>query len=186
MPDGTLRLPTFEELKSLPVLDSIIRETLRIHPPIHSIMRHVRADLVVPGTLSSPSKDSQYIVPKGHYVLACPAVSQVDKSLWANAEDWVPSRWTDPEGQAQQAFKQYADENGEKIDYGFGAVSKGTESPYQPFGAGRHRCIGEQFAYLQLGTLIVTVVRNIEMRIPSGVPPPNYHVRSSISGAFLQ
>jgi sterol 14-demethylase len=31
---------------------------------------------------------------------------------------------------------------GEKIDYGFGMVSKGTESPYQPFGAGRHRCIG--------------------------------------------
>ncbi|KAF8273285.1 cytochrome P450 [Lactarius quietus] len=174
-PDGTLRLATYEELKSLPVLDSIIRETLRMHPPIHSIMRRVRADLVVPGTLSAPSKDSQYIVPKGHFVLACPAVSQVDKSLWSNAEEWIPSRWTDPEGQAQQAFNQYADENGEKVDFGFGAVSKGTESPYQPFGAGRHRCIGEQFAYLQLGTLVSTVVRDIEMRIPSGVPPPNYH-----------
>lgn len=147
-----------------------------MHPPIHSIIRYVRADLVVPGTLSAPSKDSQYVVPKGHYVLACPAVSQVDKTLWSKAESWVPSRWTDPEGQAQQAFKQYADENGEKVDYGFGAVSKGTESPYQPFGAGRHRCIGEQFAYLQLGTLISTVVRSIEMRIPGGVPPPNYHV----------
>jgi len=174
-PDGTLRLATYEELKSLPVLDSIIRETLRMHPPIHSIMRRVRADLIVPGTLSAPSKDSQYIVPKGHFVLACPAVSQVDKSLWSNAEEWIPSRWTDPEGQAQQAFNQYADENGEKVDFGFGAVSKGTESPYQPFGAGRHRCIGEQFAYLQLGTLVSTVVRDIEMRIPSGVPPPNYH-----------
>ena len=181
-PDGTFRLPTYEELKSLPVLDSIIRETLRMHPPIHSIIRYVRADLIVPGTLSAPSKDSQYIVPKGHYVLATPAVSQVDKLLWSNAEAWVPSRWTDPEGQAQQAFKQYADENGEKVDYGFGAVSKGTESPYQPFGAGRHRCIGEQFAYLQLGTLILTVVRNIEMRIPGGVPHPNYHVRFSMSG----
>ena len=88
----------------------------------------------------------------------------------------MPSRWTDPEGQAQKAFKQYSDENGEKIDYGFGAVSKGTESPYQPFGAGRHRCIGEQFAYLQLGVVLSTVVRSIEMRIPGGVPPPNYHV----------
>lgn len=139
-------------------------------------MRHVRADLVVPGTLSAPSRDSQYVVPKGHYVLASPAVSQADKRLWHKAEQWIPSRWTDPEGQAQQAFRQYADENGEKVDYGFGAVSKGTDSPYQPFGAGRHRCIGEQFAYLQLGMLIATVVRNIEMRIPSGVPRPNYHV----------
>jgi sterol 14alpha-demethylase len=176
--DETLRLPTYEELKSLPVLDSVIRETLRMHPPIHSIIRYVRADLVVPGTLAAPSKDSQYVVPKGHYVLASPAVSQVDNMLWFKAEKWIPSRWTDPEGQAQQAFKQYVDEHGEKVDYGFGAVSKGTDSPYQPFGAGRHRCIGEQFAYLQLGTLIATVVRNIEMRIPGGVPPPNYHVCS--------
>ena len=125
-------------------------------------------------------------MPKGHYVLSCPAISQVDKSTWANAREWVPSRWTDPEGQAQQAFKQYSDESGEKIDYGFGAISKGTESPYQPFGAGRHRCIGEQFAYLQLGALISTVVRNIEMRIPGGVPLPNYHVRFPMSGTFRQ
>ena len=29
---------TYEEMKELPVLDGIIRETLRIHPPIHTIM----------------------------------------------------------------------------------------------------------------------------------------------------
>jgi len=37
-PDGTLRSMTYEEMKELPVLDGIIRETLRIHPPIHTIM----------------------------------------------------------------------------------------------------------------------------------------------------
>jgi len=68
----------------------------------------------------------------------------------------------------------YTDESGEKINYGFGAVSKGTDSPYQPFGAGRHRCIGEQFAYLQLGTIIATLVRHLEFRIGK-VPDHNYH-----------
>ena len=68
----------------------------------------------------------------------------MDPKVWHNALEWDTSRWTDPEGFAAQAYKTYADEKGEKIDYGFGAVSKGTESPYQPFGAGRHRCIGEQ------------------------------------------
>ena len=143
-PDGTLRSPTYDEIKTLPVLDAIIRETLRVHPPIHSIMRYVRSDLIVPPTLAAPSKDGQYVVPEGYYVLACPAVSQVDPELWTNASEWDPTRWNDSEGEAQKAFKQYTDENGEKVDYGFGAVSKGTESPYQPFGAGRHRCIGEQ------------------------------------------
>lgn len=37
-PDGTLRPMTHEEMKGLPVLDGIIRETLRVHSPIHSIM----------------------------------------------------------------------------------------------------------------------------------------------------
>ncbi|KAE9383940.1 hypothetical protein BT96DRAFT_1008614 [Gymnopus androsaceus JB14] len=66
-------------------------------------------------------------------------------------------------------------EGGEKIDFGFGAVSKGTDSPYQPFGAGRHRCIGEQFAYLQLGTILSTLFRKMEFKLPTGVPEHNYH-----------
>ncbi|EDR08390.1 uncharacterized protein LACBIDRAFT_234769, partial [Laccaria bicolor S238N-H82] len=179
-PDGKLRSMTYEELRSLPIMDTVIRETLRLHPPIHSIMRHVRDDVAVPATISAPSKDGIYIVPKGHYVLACPAVSQTDPRVWKDANEWNPSRWSDPEGVAAQAFDTYADVNGEKIDYGFGAVSKGTESPYQPFGAGKHRCIGEQFAYLQLGTIIATVIRNMELRIEK-VPEHNYHVGLSFA-----
>lgn len=37
-PDGSLRPMTFEELKELPLMDGIIRETLRLHSPIHTIM----------------------------------------------------------------------------------------------------------------------------------------------------
>ncbi|TFK33208.1 lanosterol 14-alpha-demethylase [Crucibulum laeve] len=173
-PDGKLRSPTYEELRQLPLMDAVIRETLRMHPPIHSIMRYVRDDVPIPGTLSAPSKDTTYVVPKGHYVLASPAVSQMDPKVWKDTSKWDPYRWADPEGMAARAFDTYADESGEKIDYGFGAVSKGTESPYQPFGAGKHRCIGEQFAYLQLGTIVATVIRRMEMRIEK-VPEHNYH-----------
>lgn len=169
---------SYEELRSLPVLDAVIRETLRVHPPIHSIMRKVRDDFPVPATLAAPSEDTTFVIPKGHYVLASPLASQTDPTIWKDANKWDPYRWSDPEGVAANAYKTYADENGEKIDYGFGAVSKGTESPYQPFGAGRHRCIGEQFAYLQLGTIISTVIRMVELRLPGKVPEHNYHVSS--------
>jgi len=173
-PDGTMRSMTYDELRRLPLLDAIIRETLRMHPPIHSIIRHVREDVAVPPTLSAASKDQTFVIPKGHYVLACPAVSQVDPNVWKQPSEWDPARWSDPEGVAAQAFNAYTDEHGEKIDYGFGAVSKGTDSPYQPFGAGKHRCVGEQFAYLQLGTIISTIIRHLELRIDR-VPDHNYH-----------
>jgi len=36
--DGSLRLLEYEDIKDMPILDSVIRETLRMHPPIHSIL----------------------------------------------------------------------------------------------------------------------------------------------------
>ncbi|KAJ7170930.1 lanosterol 14-alpha-demethylase [Mycena crocata] len=174
-PDGTLRPISYEDLRNLTLLDSVVRETLRVHPPIHSIMRQVREDVIVPASLAAPSKDSVYVVPKDTYVLASPLIAQIDGRIWKDGSKWDPARWNDEEGIAAQALKSYVDENGEKIDYGFGAVSKGTESPYQPFGAGKHRCIGEQFAYLQIGTIIATMIRKVELRLPNPVPEHNYH-----------
>ncbi|RAL63231.1 hypothetical protein DID88_004309 [Monilinia fructigena] len=52
--------------------------------------------------------------------------------------------------------------------YGYGMISKGASSPYLPFGAGRHRCIGEQFANVQLITIMATVVRLFKFKNPDG------------------
>jgi len=166
---------SYEDLRHLPVLDSCIRETLCVHPPIHSIMRQVGEDVPVPPLLTTPSKDGVYVVPKNTYVLASPLISQVDLRIWKDGTQWQPARWNDVDSVVAQALSVYTDEGGEKIDYGFGAVSKGTESPYQPFGAGKHRCIGEQFAYLQIGTIIATIIRRVELRLPAPVPDHNYH-----------
>ncbi|KAH9478634.1 Lanosterol 14-alpha demethylase [Psilocybe cubensis] len=192
-----LRAMTYEEVKELPLLNAVIRETLRLHPPIHSIIRYVREDVVVPRTLAAPhlhgsgvkrrvdegdkgdgdGGDAVYVVPKGDYVLASPALSQIDARIWGRSADvWDPYRWIrDDVGDVMKVGDDGGGGDGEeKIDYGFGLVSKGTNSPYQPFGGGMHRCIGEQFAYLQLGVIVATLVRALEMRIER-VPEPNYH-----------
>jgi sterol 14-demethylase len=178
-PGGGFRTMEYDELRELPILDSVIRETLRVHPPIHSIMRKVQDAVVVPGTLAAPTgarkADATYVVPAGHYVLASPLVSQMDPDVWRDATAWQPARWIDPSGVAAHALAEYTDDAGEKVDFGFGAVSKGTDSPYQPFGAGRHRCIGEQFAYLQLSTILATIVRRVELRLQGAFPEHNYH-----------
>ena len=104
------------------------------------------SDVVVPRALSTPSEDGQYIIPKGHTAVASPAFTQVDRKIWKNHTEWDPYRWIDPTGEAARALQEYL--TGEKVDYGYGFVSKGTESVYQPFGAGRHRCIGEHVSFL--------------------------------------
>ena len=43
---------------------------------------------------------------------------------------------------------------------------------YVPFGAGRHRCIGEAFAYVQIKTIWSTLLRVYEFELVDGRFPP--------------
>ncbi|KAL4955056.1 cytochrome P450 [Aspergillus filifer] len=135
---------SFDELQKLELHSKIIKETLRIHAPIHSIMRAVKSPMPVPGT--------SYVIPTSHNVLSSPGVSARSEEFFPEPLKWDPHRW-DGNPIAN------TNEDEEKIDYGYGLVSKGTNSPYLPFGAGRHRCIGEQFAYVQLITITAALVR---------------------------
>jgi hypothetical protein len=37
-----------------------------------------------------------------------------------------------------------------------------------------------QFAYLQLGTLVTTIIRKLELRLAGPVPSPDYHVSNFV------
>ncbi|KOS16827.1 Eburicol 14-alpha-demethylase [Escovopsis weberi] len=140
---------TYEDLPKLPLHQAVIKETLRMHAPIHSIMRAVKQPMPVPGT--------KYVIPTSHILLSSPLVTGSDPSYFPNPELWDPHRWLPGSPNAPTVVRDEEEE--EKIDYGYGIVSKGSASPYLPFGAGRHRCIGEQFANVQLQTITAEVVR---------------------------
>ena len=145
---------TYDDLQRLNLNSQIVKETLRIHAPIHSIMRKVKSPMPVEGT--------PYIIPTSHVLMAAPGVTSKTDEFFSNPADWEPHRW---DVEAEQKLE----EEDEKVDYGYGMVTKGASSPYLPFGAGRHRCIGEQFAYVQLGTITATMVRMFKLRNPKGV-----------------
>ncbi|KAF3906534.1 hypothetical protein ABW20_dc0107506 [Dactylellina cionopaga] len=160
---------TYDKLSELNLVNNTIKEILRIHPPLHSIMRKVKSPLHVP--------ESNFVIPSTHYVMAAPGVSAMDEKFFKNAKDFDPFRWVGHEKD---------EENAEKFDFGFGLVSKGTASPYLPFGAGRHRCIGEQFANVQLATIISTFIREFEFTLPPGqkeVPPVDYNSMVALATA---
>jgi len=152
-----------EDLHKLPLHANVVRETLRVHPPIHSIMRKATNTLPIEGT--------SWVIPTGNVLLASPATMSFDAKYFPNPEVWDPHRWdtiADPDAEEK-----------DKVDYGFGPTSTGASSTYLPFGAGRHRCIGEHFAFLQLTLVIAIMVQEFKFQNLSdqiGVVETDYSV----------
>lgn len=156
--DGELPPLRLADLEKLPLLQGVIKETLRCHSSITSIMRKVSNPLAVPNT--------DYIVTPDKVLLASPVITAMSNEYFPSASTWNPHRWL-----------TRAEDEEEIVDYGYGATSKGTKSPYLPFGAGRHRCIGEKFAYLNLGVIVTTIVRNLKLSTMDGsrtIPETDY------------
>ncbi|KAJ2701393.1 Lanosterol 14-alpha-demethylase [Coemansia sp. IMI 209128] len=146
--------------KGFAVLDNVVRETLRLRVPLMQIMRKVVSPIAIP--------DTNYVVPAGNYLLAVPVVSATDERYYKAAEDWVPSRWSTAEKEE--------DMDKATTDYGFGATTTSAHSPNLPFGAGRHRCIGEQFAYIQIKTILYVLLNRFDFSLDPkcGMPERNF------------
>lgn len=113
-----------------------------------------------------PVPGTPYTIPATHTLLATPGASGQMQEHFPEPLLWEPHRRDDSPSQNHMKLapnKSKLEEAGsETTDYGYGLVSKGAASPYLPFGAGRHRCIGEQFAYTQLQTILVSAMRELK------------------------
>ncbi|PVH77869.1 cytochrome P450 [Cadophora sp. DSE1049] len=142
-----------EDLEKLPLLGNVVKETLRCHSSIHSVMRKVKNDLPIPGT--------DFVVTKDKVLVASPIVSHMSEEYFERPEVW------DPHHKSGQR-KGHTGDGNDTVDYGYGTVNTGSKSPYLPFGAGRHRCIGEKFAYVNLCTIVATLVREFSWSVAEG------------------
>ncbi|XP_072010404.1 lanosterol 14-alpha demethylase [Engystomops pustulosus] len=131
----------YDQLKDLQVLDRCIKETLRLRPPIMTMMRMAR----------TPQSVAGYNIPPGHQVCVSPTVNHRLHDTWVQNTEFNPDR--------------YLHEN----------PAAGEKFAYVPFGAGRHRCIGENFAYVQIKTIWSTMLRLYEFDLVDGYfPTINY------------
>ncbi|KAK8040750.1 Cyp51A [Apiospora phragmitis] len=170
--NGSKDLPPLQyaDLDKLTLMQNVIKETLRLHGSIHIIMRKVTQHLPVPGT--------DYVIKPDKVLAASPLMTHCDPAYFPDPLTWDPHRWdarSQQWGVRTEASSQT--DTTDTVDYGYGLTSRGTRSPYLPFGAGRHRCIGEKFAFVNLETIIATFVR--EMRFTTceewdGVPETDY------------
>ncbi|KAG9144770.1 hypothetical protein Leryth_017243 [Lithospermum erythrorhizon] len=130
-------------LSEMEVLYRCIKEALRLHPPLIMLLRQSHSDFSV------KTKDGkEYDIPKGHIVATSPA--------FANR---LPHIYKDPDTYDPDRFSPGRDE-----DKAAGAFS------YVSFGGGRHGCLGEPFAYLQIKAIWSHLLRNFELELISPFP----------------
>ncbi|KAF1896671.1 hypothetical protein Lal_00034370 [Lupinus albus] len=129
---GRERLICEADSLNLPYIHAIIKETMRLHPPITMIMRKGIEDCVVNG----------YMIPKG-------AVTCVN--IWAMGRD--PKIWENP---LEFKPERFLEDEGNSIDI------KGHNYELLPFGTGRRGCPGMPLAMRELPTMIGVLVQCFE------------------------
>jgi cytochrome P450 len=85
------RPPKVEDLEKLVYTDQVIKESMRLRPPVWFIPRSVTEDDVIAG----------YRIPKDSWILMSPFLTQRDPRFWTNPEGFDPLRFT-PEEEAKR------------------------------------------------------------------------------------
>ena len=90
-------------------------------------------------------------MPKGHIVITSPTYSGRLSHIYDSPDQFDPSRFTEPR------------EEDKKFPHA-----------YLAFGAGRHSCMGHNFAFLQIKTIWSYLLRNFDFNVVDPFPEPNY------------
>ena len=123
------RAPTIEDMGALPVLEQVIRESMRLYPPAWVIQRESLEALTV--TVGA----NTYTIPAEHNISLSPAAMHRDPRFFADPDTFIPSRWT-------QDF-----------------MAQLPKYAYFPFGGGPRLCIGQQFAMMELTLILARAIQ---------------------------
>ncbi|KAJ3128994.1 hypothetical protein HK098_002845 [Nowakowskiella sp. JEL0407] len=143
--------PKFEQLSSLKYVEAFIKETLRLHPVVKSLVRECVAETVLTGTDGFSVR-----IPKGVNVLASIAKVQTSKTYWGeNAEEFYPDRWLIRNGDLIEDFTP-------------------IPGSFIPFWDGPHNCIGQKIAMIEAKVMIIRLVQkfNVELSKKQGPITP--------------
>lgn len=78
---------SFHALRQIPKLDNVVKETLRLHPPLIILMRVAQGEFDVAG----------YAIQKGDFVAASPAISNRIPQDFPDPDGFNPDRYNKPE-----------------------------------------------------------------------------------------
>ncbi|KAK7470690.1 hypothetical protein VKT23_002112 [Stygiomarasmius scandens] len=135
----------FSDIDALPFLHNVIRESLRLIPPVHSSLRVATRDdnvpTMYPAQWTSGLTSNSVHVPKGSFVHVSIEAFNLDKNVWGeDAWNFVPDRWDNlPEKVSEQP---------------------GLFSNLLTFSAGPRSCIGLRFSMIEIKTFLYFLLKS--------------------------
>ena len=147
--------PTFEDVSEgrLSYTQNVIKETLRLHPPIHMFPRLASEADVMP---------TGHTVEAGDLILLSTWAMGRNPNVWENPTAFDPARFTD-ERLETLAREQNPDANEEEIERAVTMLKSGRDFIYTPFGAGPRSCIGGLFSLLTVTTIVASIVQKFDV-----------------------
>ncbi|KAJ5231870.1 uncharacterized protein N7469_006458 [Penicillium citrinum] len=131
---------TFQELQSLPYLQAVIKEALRLHPGTGYPMWRI----VPTGGLTICGQ----VLPEGSNVGMNSWVAHRDKTIYGgDADEYKPERWLQVDADVEH--------------------TKAMEQSFMPFGYGARTCIGKNISLLEMNKLIPVLVKNFDIEFMS-------------------
>uniref|UniRef100_A0A803MV84 Uncharacterized protein n=1 Tax=Chenopodium quinoa TaxID=63459 RepID=A0A803MV84_CHEQI len=139
---------TYDAISDMHHLYRCIKEALRLHPPLAMLLRKSHKDFSV-----TTRKGDKYDIPKGHIIAASPVLSNRVPHIYTNPDSYDPERFCP----------------GREEDRLAGPFS------FVSFGGGKHTCLGETFAYLEIKTIWSYLIRNFEIELITPFPETEYN-----------
>ncbi|SJK97401.1 uncharacterized protein ARMOST_00653 [Armillaria ostoyae] len=134
----------FASLAELPFFHNIVRESLRLIPPVHSSMRVATRTDIIPLKYTVRRKDGEATsieVPKGTFIHIPVEGFNLDKDVWGDDSwDFNPDRWDNLPQRAREM--------------------PGLFSNILTFSAGPRSCIGFRFALIGVKTMLYFLIVN--------------------------
>lgn len=130
------REPTTEDFKNMPLLDAVLKETMRLFPPAPQVARIATEDVAIPRAGRADLR-----VKSGTTVLVAIASVHRDAAIWgADAGDFRPERFMGADA----------------------SESRRNALAWMPFSAGTRNCVGQNFALLEAKTILAEIVARCE------------------------
>ncbi|KAI0072596.1 cytochrome P450 [Panus rudis PR-1116 ss-1] len=144
----------YDALFSLPYLEAVCREALRLYSPLTTMNKVAREDIVLPFSTPIRGEDgsmmTEVLVPKGTAVIVGLWASNINPALWGeDAEVYKPERWLQPLPETVTD-----------------AHIPGLYTHLMSFLGGGRACIGFKFSQLEMKVVLSVLIDTFQFDLP--------------------